>query len=104
MAGVGDQLGTIFGKGIAKVEKMIVVSALVFQSFAFLCALLTTVATGIVFSGHPSVHLLLKKHQTRELFQSDILKFSRRRSVIAFRAELSGLLPSYFFISRSGIN
>lgn len=27
LAGVGDQLGTIFGKGIAKVEKMIVVSA-----------------------------------------------------------------------------
>ena len=26
LAGVGDQLGTIFGKGIAKVEKMIVVS------------------------------------------------------------------------------
>lgn len=25
LAGVGDQLGTIFGKGIAKVEKMIVV-------------------------------------------------------------------------------
>lgn len=28
LAGVGDQLGTIFGKGIARVEKMIVVSAL----------------------------------------------------------------------------
>lgn len=28
LAGVGDQLGTIFGKGIAKVEKMIVVSSL----------------------------------------------------------------------------
>lgn len=26
LAGVGDQLGTIFGKGIAKVEKMFVVS------------------------------------------------------------------------------
>lgn len=29
LAGVGDQLGTIFGKGIAKVEKMIVVSRFV---------------------------------------------------------------------------
>lgn len=28
LAGVGDQLGTIFGKGIAKVEKMFVVSLL----------------------------------------------------------------------------
>lgn len=26
LAGVGDQLGTIFGKGITKVEKMFVVS------------------------------------------------------------------------------
>lgn len=26
LAGVGDQLGTIFGKGIARVEKMFVVS------------------------------------------------------------------------------
>lgn len=91
MAGVGDQLGTIFGKGIAKVEKMIVVSSLVFQSFArlhaFLCAPLTTVAAGIVFSGHPSVHLLLRKHQTRELFQSNTLKkFSQGSSVVAFRA------------------
>lgn len=29
LAGVGDQLGTIFGKGIAKVEKMIVVSLVI---------------------------------------------------------------------------
>ena len=29
LAGVGDQLGTIFGKGIAKVEKMIVVRCFV---------------------------------------------------------------------------
>lgn len=28
LAGVGDQLGTIFGKGIARVEKMFVVSKL----------------------------------------------------------------------------
>lgn len=28
LAGVGDQLGTIFGKSISKVEKMIEVSAL----------------------------------------------------------------------------
>ncbi|MED6249498.1 Potassium channel subfamily K member 2 [Ataeniobius toweri] len=28
LAGVGDQLGTIFGKGIARVEKMFVVSLL----------------------------------------------------------------------------
>lgn len=32
LAGVGDQLGTIFGKGIAKVEKMIVVSNEHFKS------------------------------------------------------------------------
>lgn len=30
LAGVGDQLGTIFGKGIAKVEKMIVVRCFVY--------------------------------------------------------------------------
>lgn len=33
LAGVGDQLGTIFGKGIARVEKMIVVSAVNYLQF-----------------------------------------------------------------------
>lgn len=32
LAGVGDQLGTIFGKGIAKVEKMIVVRYVLYPS------------------------------------------------------------------------
>lgn len=36
LAGVGDQLGTIFGKGIAKVEKMIVVSNEDLKSICFL--------------------------------------------------------------------
>lgn len=35
LAGVGDQLGTIFGKGIARVEKMIVVSLLFASSSLF---------------------------------------------------------------------
>lgn len=34
LAGVGDQLGTIFGKGIARVEKMIVVSCLYASHFS----------------------------------------------------------------------
>lgn len=35
LAGVGDQLGTIFGKGIAKVEKMIVVRHAFYVSLPF---------------------------------------------------------------------
>lgn len=37
LAGVGDQLGTIFGKGIARVEKMIVVSNEQFKAIFSLC-------------------------------------------------------------------